>query len=116
MTAKIIFSFILTFIVLLMLPGYSSLSQTDTFGHPPSFEPGVRLEDSSGNIGAGPMVMYSAPCVADWNEDGKKDLLIGIFLGGNILLYLNEGTNSAPIFTTSTKIQADGANLAVAFT
>jgi hypothetical protein len=35
--------------------------------------------------------------VADWNQDGKKDILVGVFSRGNIWLYLNEGTDAEPI-------------------
>ena len=115
MTPKIFFIFILTFSFLFSFQIFPSLSQSITSGDPPSFEPGVRIKDGNGDIGAGTMVMYSAPHVVDWNDDGNKDLLIGIFLGGNVLLYLNEGTNNSPAFTTSSKIQADGNDLSVRF-
>jgi hypothetical protein len=57
----------------------------------------------------------SAPCIVDWNEDGKKDLLIGCWFNGNIHLFFNSGSNSTPIFTTSNKLQADGTELKVSF-
>ncbi len=37
----------------------------------------------------------STPFPADWNNDGKDDLLVGCN-GGEIRLYLNEGTNESP--------------------
>jgi hypothetical protein len=39
----------------------------------------------------------SCPWVDDWDEDGRKDLLTGA-ADGRIRLYLNEGTNSEPVF------------------
>jgi hypothetical protein len=57
----------------------------------------------------------STPCVVDWNEDGKKDLLVGCFYYGNVYLFLNSGTSSAPVFTTGTKLQADGTDISVAY-
>ena len=57
----------------------------------------------------------SVPCVVDWNEDGKKDLIVGCFHFGNVYLFLNSGSNKQPVFTTGTKIQADGADLAVSY-
>jgi len=39
----------------------------------------------------------SVPVVNDWNEDGKKDLIVGSDTG-YIYLYLNQGTNAAPVF------------------
>jgi hypothetical protein len=57
----------------------------------------------------------SVPCVVDWNEDGKKDLLVGCFFNGNVYLLLNSGSNSAPVFTTSTMLQAGGTVISVAY-
>ena len=37
----------------------------------------------------------------DWDEDGKKDLIVGNE-GNEIRLFLNSGTNAAPVFTTYT--------------
>lgn len=39
----------------------------------------------------------AAPVVVDWNNDGKKDLLVGSQTNP-LLLYLNRGTNSSPVF------------------
>ncbi|RJP73432.1 MAG: T9SS C-terminal target domain-containing protein [Candidatus Zixiibacteriota bacterium] len=39
----------------------------------------------------------STPCIDDWNGDGRKDLLVGA-IDGRVWLYLNEGTNAAPVF------------------
>jgi len=54
----------------------------------------------------------AVPFVADWNNDGKKDLVIG-FSDGSLRLYLNEGNESAPIFGEGAYLQVAGANLAV---
>lgn len=55
----------------------------------------------------------ASPQVEDWNGDGKKDLLVGQFSGGKIRLFLNSGTNNAPVFTTSTFLQADGKEISL---
>jgi len=55
---------------------------------------------------------YAAPCVLDWDADGKKDLLIGCQTG-EIYLYLNTGTDESPNFTTGSPIQAGDADLLV---
>jgi|GEM_PF-721474 len=49
----------------------------------------------------------SMPVVVDWNEDGKKDLLVGEH-DGKIFLLLNVGTDAAPVFQTTSFVQ-DGA-------
>jgi len=41
----------------------------------------------------------ASPCVTDWNEDGKKDLVMGRG-NGVIYVFLNEGSNEQPIFGT----------------
>jgi hypothetical protein len=56
-------------------------------------------------------VGHAAPCVVDWDGDGLKDLLVGQYSGGMIRLYLNSGTNSAPVFTSYTYLQADGSTI-----
>ncbi len=39
----------------------------------------------------------ASPCVVDWNEDGKKDLVMGRS-NGVIYVYINEGTDAQPTF------------------
>jgi hypothetical protein len=47
------------------------------------------------NVGA-----YSAPCVTDWDCDGRQDLLVGQFDYGRIRFYRNEGAHGAPEFSS----------------
>ena len=58
-------------------------------------------------------VGHASPLVTDWDNDDDKDLLIGRFSGGNIMLYSNSGTNDSPILAYSGLLQAGGANLSV---
>ncbi len=54
----------------------------------------------------------SWPCVIDYNADGKKDLLVGqegIGSPCNVFVYLNVGTNAAPVFTDSTPVLFNGS-------
>ena len=72
------------------------------------FQPGVKIEadgkaiDVEGGGGGGGVV----PSAVDWNGDGKKDLLVGQYKGGKIRLYLNQGTDNAPVFKDFTYLQA----------
>jgi hypothetical protein len=55
----------------------------------------------------------SFPFINDWNEDGRKDLLTGSEsympgLTGNVVVFLNIGTNNAPRFANATAILAGG--------
>ncbi len=65
---------------------------------------------------------YSVPSYADWNNDGKKDLIIGaehvevtptgLVESGKVYVYLNEGSSNEPIFNQSFFAQSSGADLA----
>jgi hypothetical protein len=54
----------------------------------------------------------SAPVVVDWNENGLPDLLVGNESPGNIRLYLNDGGDSVPVFSSYTLIQNGSSNIA----
>jgi hypothetical protein len=58
----------------------------------------------------------SFPFIVDWNDDGKKDLVIGEELPnspstGNIRVYLNQGTDPAPAFDNYSVVYAGGSQL-----
>jgi hypothetical protein len=43
---------------------------------------------------------FSYPVVYDWNQDGKKDLIVGMYSAkAKIKIYLNKGTNAKPQFS-----------------
>ena len=54
---------------------------------------------------------HADPCVIDWDGDGLKDLLVGQYTSGKIRFYKNSGSNSAPVFTFFTYMQADGVDI-----
>jgi len=54
----------------------------------------------------------SAPCLVDWNEDGRKDLLVGDG-GGYLNLFLNAGSSAVPEYASTSRIQADYKNIDV---
>jgi hypothetical protein len=54
---------------------------------------------------------HADPCVVDWDGDGVKDLLVGQYSSGKIRFYKNSGTNSNPVLTTYTFLQADGNDI-----
>ncbi len=74
----------------------------------PNYDPYYLLQEGSTTIDCG---YYGSPCVTDWNNDGMKDLVLGIFTGGNIWFYANENTNEDPVFNSHTVMQADGVNI-----
>lgn len=59
---------------------------------------------------------YSVPCLADWNNDGLADLIIGEGGGttaGKVRIYLNVATLSAPQFSDYFYAQSNGTDLTV---
>lgn len=69
-------------------------------GSPTDFAPDVTVEAAGKRLDVG---SKASPCVVDWNEDGKKDLVMGNG-SGEIFLYLNEGTNDQPTFGKPIKL------------
>ena len=67
---------------------------------------GVKLEAAGEPIDV--EVGHLVPHTCDWNNDGKKDLIVGQFKNGAIRLYLNQGTDSAPVFGESSLVKAGG--------
>ena len=55
---------------------------------------------------------YCTPCVVDWNEDYKKDILLGSG-SGTLLVYLNQGSDSNPLFASSCSVKVGGEELDV---
>jgi len=79
---------------------------------------GLVLHDTlCNNTGANIVVNYNSnPDVVDWNGDGRKDLIIGEQSplapnSGTIRLYLNIGTNAAPVFSTYSMITCGAAQI-----
>ncbi len=79
----------------------------------PNFDGGTLLQvgqpGSKGNIDVG---SRATSTVVDWNNDGKKDLVVGA-LDGLIHLFINSGTDSEPNFLAQTYAQENGSDLGV---
>ena len=54
----------------------------------------------------------ATPSAVDWNNDGRKDLVVGAY-DGKIHLFINEGADTEPDFVAETFAQEDGADLLV---
>lgn len=78
---------------------------------PPQFQPATPLLNGPATLVVG---AYAIPCVADWNGDGRKDLLVGYRTIDKVALFLNQGTDSQPAFTNYSNLQAGGVDLYVA--
>jgi hypothetical protein len=77
----------------------------------PGFHPGVGLYDGANLIDVGDS---AAPVVIDWNNDGKKDLVVGAAAGGgDVRLYLNQNTDDDPVFNGYSMIESNGVPIDV---
>ncbi|MCP4451991.1 MAG: hypothetical protein GY809_11045 [Planctomycetes bacterium] len=72
----------------------------------PQFQTGVKIQADGKDIDV--RVGHLVPCVTDWNGDQKKDLIVGQFSGGQISLYLNQGSNEKPEFKGLIDMRAGG--------
>lgn len=78
----------------------------------PIFASSVSLQDKDGSdIKA---ISNLAPAVVDYNNDGKKDLVVGSS-DGTFRLYINVGSDESPEFGAPVAIKADGVDLNVGF-
>ncbi len=66
----------------------------------PAFAAALDIQTSGGVLNVG---SNAAPAVMDYNNDGAKDLLIGND-AGVVVVYLNQGTDAAPLFTVATTV------------
>jgi hypothetical protein len=67
--------------------------------------------DQGTSVGAG--LTGAIPFVADWNNDGLKDLLVGC-ADGSVKLFVNENSEQAPVFANWGDLQVAGGSLTVA--
>ncbi len=79
-------------------------------GTRPRFSSPVTIEDVSGNALA--VDNYCTPCVIDWNDNNKKDILLGSG-NGRLVLYRNEGTDAYPVFSSPMTIEAGGVEVEI---
>jgi hypothetical protein len=74
---------------------------------------GIKLEAGGAPIDV--EVGHAAPCFADFDDDGLKDLLVGQFGDGKLRIYKNVGSNGQPKFDTFTFFQAGGDDATVPY-
>ncbi|MFH2000804.1 MAG: hypothetical protein ABIK28_14075 [Planctomycetota bacterium] len=81
---------------------FMSSQENDTLAD--YFLPPVRVEAAGSPIDTD--VGHAAPFVADFNDDGVQDLLVGQFGGGLLRFYCNEGTHRDPKLAAGVKFMA----------
>jgi FlgD Ig-like domain/Fibronectin type III domain/FG-GAP-like repeat len=82
--------------------GYVNLYINSGTATNPVLDAGIHVQDGQNDMQVG---NNSSPLPVDWDNDGDKDLMMGTDEEG-ILMYLNIGTNEAPVFDGHTVIIA----------
>jgi hypothetical protein len=97
-------------------PGYIMDTAGNTMvGGGEAFQLGAEQHVKAGGIDV-QVTGYSIPTLADWNSDGRPDLIVGEKFdasSGKVRVYLNTGTAAAPVYSTFFYVQAAGADLVV---
>ena len=93
--------------------GFVWLFRNTTDALAPIFAPGVRLLAAGrplrvyGEESEARAAGYARVDVTDWNEDGRKDLVVADARGW-LWLFLNRGTNAAPVLGPGRRLSANG--------
>ncbi|MFH1563092.1 MAG: FG-GAP-like repeat-containing protein [Nitrospirota bacterium] len=72
------------------------------------FAAGQKIQVNGADLNVG---NYSTPFVVDWNNDGKKDLIVGNG-NGMVTYFENQGTDDTPSFTTNSIVLSHSSFLA----
>jgi hypothetical protein len=79
----------------------------------PTFDAGTFLQvGQPGSKVTMSVVGRATPEVVDWNNDGRRDLVVGA-LDGRIHVFINQGADSAPDFRSDTLVLVSGITLSV---
>ena len=78
----------------------------------PEYDPVEHVQATGVDIQAN---AWSVSCLADWNNDGLVDLLVGEKTNdvGKVRVYLNEGSAAQPLFGNFSYVQSGEADLTV---
>jgi len=74
-------------------------------GLEPIFTTGMKIQANGQDIKIDVKTPFLSTFVVDWNNDGKKDLLLGTYSPAYVYLLLNIGTDASPTFEEGTKVK-----------
>jgi len=78
----------------------------------PQLNPPLQVYDGSAPL---EVEIMSACTVVDWNNDGKKDLVVSAFTQGYVYLFLNQGTDPDPVFNGGSRIESGGTPITTSY-
>jgi len=78
----------------------------------PGVAQGFKIQDGAHDL---MLSAHTNATVVDWNNDGRKDLLVGEYTGGYITLFLNEGTDLNPLFDGGVRVESNGMPITVSY-
>ncbi len=76
-------------------PTETDIAQMEAALESSDFQQGFRLKAADEYIDV--RIGHLVPYISDWNNDGKKDMVMGQFMSGAITLFENIGTDEAPV-------------------
>lgn len=79
---------------------------------PRLFDPPVRLKAGEELIDTGKHIGHAGPAIADLDNDGKPDLLVGNF-SGRFQVYKNVGTRGEPVYEDKGLLMAEGSEVKI---
>lgn len=80
-----------------------------SINHPVFAQPAF-LQDVQGSFLG--VSSFCSPCIVDWDDDSRKDILLGNG-NGDLLLYRNEGNEAEPLFSPQVKVVVEDAAINV---
>ena len=93
---------------------YEDIVIAHATGNIPLLMPGIKIQADGTDLRIDDVATSAlSTFVVDWNNDGRKDLLLGTYSPGYVYLFLNTGSDSAPTFGTGARIKEDGTDLQV---
>ncbi|RJP73431.1 MAG: hypothetical protein C4524_14695 [Candidatus Zixiibacteriota bacterium] len=99
---------------ILMCLGAGLLLVAAAAAQAPNFDYGIFVTNTSGYVVNGNI--YDIPTFGDWDADGDQDLMVGVFMNGNLYYYQNTaGAGNTPAFADYVVVQADGITISVTY-